>query len=65
MNSISPPIFPAISSESIEVVDDAVREADDKQVQELLLILVVFNSILILILHTRNVWDTLRRKYIL
>ena len=34
MNSISPSIFPAISSEGTEVVDDAVRQADDQQAEE-------------------------------
>ena len=35
MNSISPPILPAISSEEgREVVDEAVRGADDRQIEE-------------------------------
>ena len=34
MNSIIPPIFPVVSFESTEVVGDAAREADDKQVGE-------------------------------
>ena len=35
MNFISPPILPAISSEEgREVVDDAIRGADDRQIEE-------------------------------